>query len=614
MDGTELYPAAGMIVMAIEAARQIADPTLSITGYRLSDLSFSRALVVSSDPEGVETQLHLRPQKRNTKTTSECSDFVLYVYSKEEWAQVCQGTITTEYARDELDVADVAELDHEQSRLREDFAESARRCKEPVDSKQFYENLAIFGFGFGPTFRGLHQIYYNDTGEATARLSLDDWTTKISSDILKDHVIHPTDLDCVLQLGMAALTRGSWVPTAIMVPAVAKSIWISNNLLTRGRKEEINVCAKTVFKGYREVDFWYAAINTRNEVQILIDGWRITALSKLDAASSAKFAKRRLCYHTAWKPDLEMLGPEQTATYCSASIDSSMLQSKVDVDQLEMVCLQYMSSVLQDPPHSSFEGPRAHLARYVAWIKHHFDERGVDELLSSEFQARKPTTRENNNTFLDNFAKQSAEGALAVAVGKNLNRIFRAELDALDLLFSGTLVQDYYHSSAFSVNYKKIATYVDLLAHKHPDLSILEIGAGTGAATAHIIDTLVSSCDDNSGDESTIPRFSQYTYTDISPAFLEEAKKRFESYSDRMAYRVLDIEKDPLQQDFQPQKYDLVVCSMVSQPLCPGGLNEVLKPLTGSSRDRRLVCDLEECPNAVKTVSHYASVCLYHSV
>ena len=62
---------------------------------------------------------------------------------------------------------------------------------------------------------------------------------------------------------------------------------------------------------------------------------------------------------------------------------------------------------------------------------------------------------------------------------------------------------------------------------------------------------------------SNITRFSEYMYTDISPSFFEEAKDRFQQHSNRMRYTVLDIEKDPLEQGFEPQQYDMILCGSV---------------------------------------------------
>ena len=106
-----------------------------------------------------------------------------------------------------------------------------------------------------------------------------------------------------------------------------------------------------------------------------------------------------------------------------------------------------------------------------------------------------------------------------------------------------------------------MVTYVDLLAHKNPCMSILEIGAGTGGATSHLLDIL-SSCAEG-GDQPMSYRYQHYTYTDISPSFFEAAQERFREHSKKMSFRPLDISKNPLQQGFESSQYDLIVASAV---------------------------------------------------
>lgn len=99
-----------------------------------------------------------------------------------------------------------------------------------------------------------------------------------------------------------------------------------------------------------------------------------------------------------------------------------------------------------------------------------------------------------------------------------------------------------------------------MLAHKNPNLYILEIGAGTGGLTQEVLDTLRPR---NQPRKHITTRYDQYTYTDISPGFFEGAKKRFSDHSDRLISKPLDIERDPLGRGFESEKYDLVIASCV---------------------------------------------------
>jgi SAM-dependent methyltransferase len=77
----------------------------------------------------------------------------------------------------------------------------------------------------------------------------------------------------------------------------------------------------------------------------------------------------------------------------------------------------------------------------------------------------------------------------------------------------------------------------------------------------------------------------EYTFTDISPLFLNKAQQKFAAY-DFVSYRTLDIAQDPAVQGFESHCYDLILATnvlhatsdlretvrRVHQLLVPGGL------------------------------------------
>jgi len=80
-------------------------------------------------------------------------------------------------------------------------------------------------------------------------------------------------------------------------------------------------------------------------------------------------------------------------------------------------------------------------------------------------------------------------------------------------------------------------------------LKVLEVGAGSGICCKLSTHGL---------EELGLP--SEYTFTDISPTFVNEAKEKFK---DAVICAVLDIEEDPLTQGFTPEEYDVILASNV---------------------------------------------------
>jgi len=56
---------------------------------------------------------------------------------------------------------------------------------------------------------------------------------------------------------------------------------------------------------------------------------------------------------------------------------------------------------------------------------------------------------------------------------------------------------------------------------------------------------------------------ASYTYTDVSVGFFEKAAELFRTYGHKMTFKVLDIEKNPSSQGYQPHSYDIIIASNV---------------------------------------------------
>lgn len=154
----------------------------------------------------------------------------------------------------------------------------------------------------------------------------------------------------------------------------------------------------------------------------------------------------------------------------------------------------------------------------------------------------------------------NAQGKLFVTFDRQLTSIIRGTVDPLEILFSTGLAEAHYQEICNNMACcRKLWNYLDALAHKNPALRILEIGAGTGSMTGHVLAPIVLHGDRENG----TARFSQYDYTDVSEAFFEKAQQKFSFTKRNMRFKVLDIELDPEDQGYEPGSYDLVVACNV---------------------------------------------------
>ncbi|MDZ8137565.1 MAG: type I polyketide synthase [Nostoc sp. DedQUE04] len=159
------------------------------------------------------------------------------------------------------------------------------------------------------------------------------------------------------------------------------------------------------------------------------------------------------------------------------------------------------------------------------------------------------------NTLLTQYPIANAEFILLGRCGTSLAQVLRGECDPLQLLFpenDSTTAQLYENSPLTKVtNILAQQTLVSIVEHLPTGrgLRILEIGAGTGGTTAYLLPHLP--CEQ-----------TQYHFSDISISFTQKAQERFQDFP-FVKYQVLDIEKDPLNQGFEKQQYDVIVAANV---------------------------------------------------
>jgi len=129
-------------------------------------------------------------------------------------------------------------------------------------------------------------------------------------------------------------------------------------------------------------------------------------------------------------------------------------------------------------------------------------------------------------------------------------------VDPIQLIFPedqwDLIVKYYVEGFAFRKYNDLAARVVSEMVNRIPDdqtLRILEIGAGTGGMTQAVLPLLPAGR-------------TEYFYTDVSHMFMLKAQQRFARYP-FVQYKLLDIEKDPADQGFDINSFDLVIASDV---------------------------------------------------
>ncbi|KAB8227946.1 uncharacterized protein BDW43DRAFT_316356 [Aspergillus alliaceus] len=315
INGTTLYPAAGMLAMAIEGANQIADKPENIAAFKLRDVSFQRALAIPAGPEGIETMFYLRSVQESSDKDPSWSEFRLFTVKDDDWVEHCRGAIQIEYQSEAQNAVDNGkEARSIDFALRKTYMDSVATSMH-ADSDYMYSSLDRHGLSYGPSFRSLNQITYDGKGGATSNVALfrGSQDTKHPT---QPHVIHPTTLDGVLQLGIVAMMNGGKTPIPSMVPTRINKLWLSKDGLSYLESDSVvKAHAKSQWEGRRGLTSSLFVLGANNCRRMFIDGFEATAIANQGEESSPSQRQRQSYYYIGFEPDMEVNTPLEIQGY-----------------------------------------------------------------------------------------------------------------------------------------------------------------------------------------------------------------------------------------------------------------------------------------------------------
>ncbi|KAH9896185.1 beta-ketoacyl synthase domain-containing protein [Xylariomycetidae sp. FL2044] len=549
VSGDILYPAAGMLVMAIEACRQTvdADAAKPVKGFKFREVSFHSALQMPDD-KGVESRFYLRPVREAAleKRTSSWREFQLFTsQDDDDWREHCRGQVQIEYEDKISPVDGGLEKQEHQQFCQQRISDAQARCAQAILSRRMYGAFRDAGLEFGPSFQTLTDLRIDPTTPGIALARVNNTLSVVKSSMahayVQEHLIHPTTLDGIFQTCLVPLLAPvAGASKRASVPIYLDELWISS---ATSPGEGYVTSARTYRHGRQESKASFEALEPSTNAPAVSGTGLIFKTVNGDAGSSQSESNSlHKAWNIEWKPSPVLIDSDQAQKIFG--VEDEVPREVYDaMDDGHALCALYTRREIEKfavDPTTTAELP-SHLASYVSLLKNQADHyysshERVDLDRIGELEAQ----LEKRNT---------PEGGLTLAVGRALPGILSGAINPLSVIFSGSLADDFYlHGFGANRCYAQLRRYLDSLAHVNPGMKILEVGAGTGGTTRGTFDVL--------GD-----RYQSYDFTDISPFFFEQARKRFPN--ERMNFRVLDIERSPADQGFDAAAYDVVVATNV---------------------------------------------------
>ncbi|KAF1967921.1 ketoacyl-synt-domain-containing protein [Bimuria novae-zelandiae CBS 107.79] len=320
INGVTLFPAAGMVAVALEAAYHTAKKDIEISGICIKEATFINPIIINtSDETGTDIKTSLRSTSDASRKDSSISEVRIYVRQHDNWNQTFQGTVQVEYEGSALSQELSSGIQARQSRWQNMYTRAVETCSNEVKTSTIYPHLSRMGMQYGSTFQGLDEVYcdniYSAVGRITARKMQD-----LSSTGAEHYFVHPAVLDSLLHLAWIIRSDGATKPIVTSVPARLQSIWFSKDWL-RGNNmagKELRTCNTAVAHGFGGLSTSAIVVNEAGAVIMAMDQLQ-TTMSSRDHVEYEQSTPKRLCYGLETKPDIQSLEPTQFKSILRAS-------------------------------------------------------------------------------------------------------------------------------------------------------------------------------------------------------------------------------------------------------------------------------------------------------
>ena len=552
VQGSTIFPLTGYLVMAIEAAFQHATlqslPLTASSQYRLREVTVSRSMVLEENTP-TEVSLVMRAQRDGTHTTSkDWHNFSIFSWTHDGgWVQHCQGLISIKTGP-------------EPQTYQYEATKSLEKALDPVE---IYNRFSRAGLEFGPAFRNITASSARQ-GFSMGTVTIPNTVKMMPHEVESIFLIHPGTFDACFQMIDAAASGGDLSHGDLHVPTFVKDISICHALPREpGSKLMVIASAGQAFSSFDpDIRGSFSVLDSDHTRLIEVDGLVVSKLPSNDVKTQ-QTGERGLCFRLAWEPSVDLMKPEQYPdVFCrSLTVSGSISQAEA----LEKAALMYIHSAVGCLSTEQVDRLQPHLHQFYGllsvWLEQ--GKQGALPLPKAHWLDCTDSERED---FLDNLQSSDDSGRLVCRIGQNLPAILRGEVDPLSIMLQDNLLSAYYKGLTILDRGNEIAaSYVSNLAYLNPHMRIIEVGAGTGAASIPMIRALGQS-------------FAHYDFTDISTGFFEAAKLDLAHEADRISkqekhqirvlltclgYRKLDIEQDLTAQGFEKESYDLIIASNV---------------------------------------------------
>ncbi|MBV8821615.1 MAG: polyketide synthase dehydratase domain-containing protein, partial [Ktedonobacteraceae bacterium] len=548
-----LFPAAGYLEMILAMAFDL----FGEGGYAFQHLKIHKPLMLGNTMTTVQTvlssedhsfQIHSQLQKQQSTWTTHATGQIGQLYRARP-------------APFDLDLA-------------------LRRCDRELSAAQFYQECSRNGLQFGPAFRLLERLYLGEQDViGVVRMP------ENAENLFAEYHFHPTLLDCCIQaiapiayLHQRDERYTAYLPVEIecfrcyTLDLPSTHLYCHVHLVEHGSNYGIANC--TIFGEDGQVIA--ELLGLREQAVRLAHNDQFSTSTEYLYEERWQFSP--LC---SWQHVTDSLPtPLQVNAWLQTESKRENQEDEVLIQQYremklsqQRLCIAYMIAALRqlgwdfrvgeafNPGLAvRYLGIDPHYKQLLAlWCMALADAGILQQTEDAWVVARIPDSVDPESCLRDLLFAAPAGHAdllLLTRCGRRLATILQGQVNPLTVVSSngdfGTL-EHFYESGADTKDDNRpvqeaLRHIIDHLP-AYRNIRVLEIGAGTGGTTAHLLPLLPA-------DRTT------YVFSDVSELALQTAQQKYHKYP-FVCYELLDIGLDPQQQGFEMQSFDIIIASHV---------------------------------------------------
>ena len=554
IDGFAVFPASSYMCMAIEAAKQLygkPDARKKVAKYILRNVQFLEMLSWAQPEDTIELQLNMGVQnelKSDSVTTRIQRDFnVSSVTANGIWTEHCKGVISVEFELEPDNIEGSRESEAYDLAVVRKFAEIQASCTDQFDSTAAaYDDLRSHGNFYGTNFALMKELAVGHQ-HTLSTISIPDIAKTMPSAYQQPHIIHPTTLDAFIHSALPSYFR-QCTASSVVTAAVGELI-IPVDMPNTPAHELILatiVVPENVSNAKTQISILLPTADNRQVKPVAqLNNVVLQGVGRSTSESNSSARQNDMSYTITWEQNIDHVAlPTQGMT---AEVKVAA-QKKLTL--LDTAAAIYISRFLGRVARDSLSEPFLEKTAFYDWM-----QRWIESPYARSLHSDNLPVAHQDDILEQARLTTGVEGQMLHQVCAELEGILAGHTDPISAMLKDNLLYRLYAEDASMRCYAHLTTFFKSLTYKNPNLAALEIGGGTAGATLPLLSSL-------STDGRSVP-FSSYDFTDVSSGFFDKARETLGAFGESLAYKVLDINKDPQEQGFKQGSYDVIIASNV---------------------------------------------------